>query len=99
MTKQERLAELIFEVAEGWAKQQSYAFGRSKLMYDCSLFDCQSEDTAFEPEICGDMVSWECEVSTNAGLDWHDTKISIPKWLYNWYMNGKASFISWRKVI
>lgn len=97
-TNLERLGELIFDVAEGWKKQQMYAFDRSEMMYDCDLFDCQNEDTAFLPEFKNGMAIWDARITTNCGNDWFQAFISIPKWIYDSYMNGKANFVSWRKV-
>lgn len=98
MKNLERLGNLIFDIAEGWKKQQMYAFDRSEMMYDCSLYDCQNAETAFEPKFKNGRAFWDCDVTTNCGNTWYSAELSIPKWLYDYYMKGKADFISWRKV-
>ncbi|WP_064967631.1 hypothetical protein [Tenacibaculum ovolyticum] len=98
MANLQRLGELIFDVAEGWKKQQVYAFDRSEMMYDTDLFDCQNANTAILPVFKDDRAVWDARITTNCGNDWCQSFISIPKWLYDMYMQGKANFISWKKI-
>lgn len=98
MVNLERLGELIFDVAEGWKKQQIYAFDKSDMMYDTDLYDCQNSETAIIPVFKNGRAIWDARITTNCGNDWHQCYISIPKWLYDMYMKGKANFISWRKI-
>lgn len=98
-TKNQRLGDLLHDVAWGWQKQNSYAFDRVISMYDCSLFDHQSEEDAFEPELNNGLASWDCLVTTDCGNTWHHATMSIPAWLYKMYISGKATFISWRQVV
>lgn len=94
----ERLGELLHDVAWGWQKQNSYAMDRSEMMYDCTLFDCQSPEDAYEPTIKENMATWDCAITTDCGNNWYRAQLAIPAWLYNYYMKGKATFISWRQV-
>lgn len=98
MENLKRLGELIFDVAEGWRKQQMYANDASEMMFDTDLFDCQNAETAIIPEFKNDRAIWDTRITCNCGNDWYQGFISIPKWLYNDYMNKRANFISWRKV-
>lgn len=95
----ERLGELLHDVAWGWQKQNAYGMNRSEMMYDCTLFDCQNPEDAYEPTISNGMATWDCQITTDCGNNWFDAKMSIPSWLYDYYMRGKAKFISLRKVV
>jgi hypothetical protein len=94
----ERLGELLHDVAWGWQKKSSYIMDRSEMMYDCTLFNCQDPEGAYEPIILNGMAIWDCQITTDCGNNWFDAEMSIPACLYDYYMKGKATFISWRKV-
>lgn len=94
----ERLGDLLFEVAEAWKKQNVYAFDKSEMMYDCSLYDHQNKETAFKPILKDGLAIWNCNVTRDAGNNWEQVNLSIPQWLYNYYMQGKANYISFRKI-
>jgi hypothetical protein len=68
--QKERLGELLHDVAWGWQRQNAYGMDRSEMMYDCTLFDCQNPEDAYEPTIRNGKASWDCEITTNCGNDW-----------------------------
>lgn len=44
------------------------------------------------------VATWRCRITTDAGLNWRETEISIPYWLYEWLLSGKSTFISVNKI-
>lgn len=98
--KTTNLSDLVHDVAYAWVRQQAYAFDRSEMMYDCSMFDLQSasKEEQLPDSVNNGRASWSCLVTTDCGCTWYNATLSIPAWLYKYYVEGRASFISWRQV-
>lgn len=88
------LALLIKEIVEKWKFQQSSENLTSKHDYQCDLEQHTDWKTAIKPTQIGNRMVWVCRISIDSGNTWNTADISIPKWLYDYYMNGKARKIS-----
>lgn len=90
----ERLGNLIFEVANSWLCHKSHSLDKKIKEYNCSLFECQNINTAFHPEFRNGNAYWECSITEDSGNTWEKAELSIPKWLYDMYIDGEINSIS-----
>lgn len=94
MVSKARLANLIDEVVSKWKFHNSYENCGDSHTYQCDLDKHTHWKTAFSPIEIGDRMVWTCRITTNGGELWQTADISIPKWLYDYYIKGKTHKIS-----
>lgn len=90
-----KLNELLILITHGWSTQQSESTGKSKSLYDTTLDDYTNiKNKPYNPTFKKGNATWDCHFTLNCGNKWQKGKISIPKWLFFNFINGKSDFVS-----
>lgn len=106
--KFKRLSDLMYLIPDAYNNQIKQCITDpiwDGKYFDCDLYNYQSEPKEYDLEKDG-YVYWKIMYSTGYESIFYNNElgggnegfIGIPKWLYNYYLQGKANFISWRQV-
>ncbi|MFJ1411734.1 hypothetical protein [Capnocytophaga canimorsus] len=108
MTANNKLSDLMYMIPDAFNKQVKMTRidplpdGR---YFDCDLYGAQTQPK--EPMVGQDgYVYWQvhyciCFEASYVHADDEERKVGllgIPKWLYQWYLQGRANYISPRQV-
>lgn len=107
-TKLNRLSDLMCMIPDAYNSQVKQCISDpiwDGKYFDCDLYNYQSEPKEYDFEKNG-YVYWKVMYSIGFESIFYDEEfgggnegfIGIPKWLYNYYLQGKAKFISCRQV-
>lgn len=103
-----RLKDLMYMIPDAYntqikqGKRNPISDGR---YFDCDLYNYQSTPKEYDLEQDG-YVYWKIMYSIGYENIYYDGDfgggnvgyIGIPKWLYQYFLQGKSNFISWRQV-
>jgi hypothetical protein len=89
-----RLGNLIDEVVCKWSFDNSWKACGDSHTFQCDLSNHTKKENSIAPSIINDKAVWVCRLTTNGGVSWNTADMSIPKWLFEYYMKYKTNKIS-----